>query len=87
MPGAAASSSLTFEETVMAVDAAGLGSITDSGDDMLLKKDIGIIGLLFTALHSIIESLEAPASPDTPERFTPSNFTSRGDKRMIKWEQ
>ena len=71
----------------MAVDAAGLGSIADSGDDMLLKKDIGTIGLLFTALHSIIESLESPASPDTPERFTPSNSTSRGDKRMIQWEQ
>ena len=33
----------------MAVDAAGLGSIADFGDDRLLKKDIGTIGLRFTA--------------------------------------
>lgn len=40
----------------MAVDAVGLPSIADSGDDRLLKKDFGTIGLLFTAVGSIIGS-------------------------------
>ena len=40
----------------MAVDAVGLPSIADSGDDTLLKKDFGTIGLLFTAVGSIIGS-------------------------------
>jgi amino acid transporter len=40
----------------MAVDAVEVPSIADSGDDTLLKKDFGTIGLLFTAVGSIIGS-------------------------------
>lgn len=40
----------------MSVDAVGLSSTAGSGDDTLLKKDFGTIGLLFTAVGSIIGS-------------------------------
>ncbi|MFZ2115104.1 MAG: amino acid permease, partial [Pseudonocardiaceae bacterium] len=40
----------------MSVDVVGLPSTAGSGDDALLKKDFGTIGLLFTAVGSIIGS-------------------------------
>ncbi|MGH3547989.1 MAG: hypothetical protein ACRDQU_07710 [Pseudonocardiaceae bacterium] len=46
----------TSEETVTSVDAVGLSGAAGSADDTLLKKDFGTIGLLFTAVGSIIGS-------------------------------
>jgi amino acid transporter len=40
----------------MSVDVVGLASAAGSGDDNRLKKDFGTIGLLFTAVGSIIGS-------------------------------